>query len=76
MLRKPAHRNPIGGVLMGFELVRSRAACFCFFRITSWSFCFTSELATAPVNQRLTQSEIRRVRLTFPSRLPTPHVAS
>lgn len=29
------------------EFVLSNAACFCFLRITSWSFCFTRELATA-----------------------------
>lgn len=38
------------------EFVLSRAACFCFFSITSWSFCFTRELATAPVNQQHNQT--------------------
>lgn len=40
------------GAVRGFAFVLSSAACFCFLRITSWSFCFTKELATAPVNQR------------------------
>lgn len=45
------HLYETGGVLRELEFVRSSAACFCFLRITSWSFCLTRELATAPVGQ-------------------------
>ncbi len=44
-----------GGAVRVLEFVLSSAACFCFLRITSWSFCFTRELATAPVNQQHNQ---------------------
>lgn len=40
-----------GGAVRELEFVLSSSAFFCFLRITSWSFCFTKELATAPVNQ-------------------------
>ncbi len=44
------HLYATGGAVRELEFVLSSAACFCFLRITSWSFCFTRELATAPVN--------------------------
>lgn len=40
-----------GGAVRELAFVLSSSAFFCFLRITSWSFCFTKELATAPVNQ-------------------------
>lgn len=45
------HLYGTGGALRVLEFVLSSAACFCLLRITCWSFCFTTELATAPVNQ-------------------------
>lgn len=47
-----SHLYATGAAVILLELVLSSAACFCFLRITSWSFCFTAELATAPVNQK------------------------
>lgn len=46
------HLYATEGAVRVLEFVLSNAACFCFLRITSWSFCFTRELATAPVNQQ------------------------
>lgn len=48
MCRK-CHLYAAGAALL--EVVLSRANCFRLLRITSWSFCFTRELATAPLNQ-------------------------
>lgn len=47
------------------EFVLSSAACFCFFKMTSWSFCLTSELATAPYTFNPTKMHRGKKSQTF-----------
>lgn len=58
------HLYATGGEVRVLEFVLSRAACFCFLSITSWSFCFTRELATAPANQQ--HNETTEARINAP----------